>query len=318
MISVIIMNAILIVIAVLLLIAEKFLVTYGECKITVDQDDGKKEILVQGGMPLISYLTEHKINISSSCGGKATCGYCKIKVLNGGGLILPTEEIFMSRQERIMGMRLACQVKVKNNIEIHVPDFLSTIKSMVENHNYNPHQKWKFRVSGQKYNIPVKKQTVFSTEDTKKISEIINMHKDRKGALVPVLQSVNAHFNYLPEPVLKNISVNLKIPLSNVYGVATFYNAFSLVPKGKYVINICTGTACHVKGSFNLISTLETTLGIKMGETTEDMLFTLQSVRCLGCCGIAPVMKINEDIHGFIDRKKSVGLIEKIKKNQMN
>ncbi|MBI4650235.1 NAD(P)H-dependent oxidoreductase subunit E [Candidatus Desantisbacteria bacterium] len=184
---------------------------------------------------------------------------------------------------------------------------------MVENHNYNPHQKWKFRVSGQKYNIPAKKQAVLSNEDTLKTSEIINIYINTKGALIPLLQTTNAHFNYLPEPVLKNISLNLKMPLSNVYGVATFYNAFSLVPKGKYVINICTGTACHVKGSFNLLSTLETTLGIKMGETTEDMLFTLLGVRCLGCCGIAPVMKINEDIHGFVDRKKSVELIEKIK-----
>jgi len=125
--AIFIMNSVLAVIAVILLIAEKYLVTYGECKITVNQNDEKKEIVAAGGGYLLPVLTENKINISSSCGGKATCGYCKVKVLSGGDQLLPTEEIFMSREEKLSNMRLACQVKIKKDIEIFIPDFLYLI-----------------------------------------------------------------------------------------------------------------------------------------------------------------------------------------------
>jgi len=109
------MNAILMVIAVLLVIAEKFLVTYGECKIVINRE---KILAVQGGNSLLSYFVENKIFIPSACGGKATCGYCKVEVLSGAGHILPTEEVFIDRKERTKGMRLACQVKVKNDLEV--------------------------------------------------------------------------------------------------------------------------------------------------------------------------------------------------------
>ena len=123
---VLIISAILLVITILLVIAEKFLVSYGECKITVRKDDEVQEFTVEGGSFLLTDLTSHNIDITSSCGGKATCGYCKVQVLNGGGSILPTEEIFMDRQEKNSGMRLACQVKVKEDMEILIPDYLTT------------------------------------------------------------------------------------------------------------------------------------------------------------------------------------------------
>lgn len=123
MIPIFIMNSILLVMAVLLVIAEKFLVTYGECKITINKE---KILTVNGGNTLLNYFAESKIFIPSACGGKATCGYCKVEVLSGGGQILPTEEVFIPRQDRIKGVRLACQVKVKNDIDVLVsPDLLS-------------------------------------------------------------------------------------------------------------------------------------------------------------------------------------------------
>src|SRR3989338_11687036 len=115
MLSILIMNAILVGIAIILIVAEKFLVTYGECSITINKE---KILQVWGGDNLLNYFAQHKIFIPSACGGKSTCGYCKIEVLSGAGHILPTEEVFISRQEKLRGVRLACQVKVKNDVEV--------------------------------------------------------------------------------------------------------------------------------------------------------------------------------------------------------
>lgn len=141
-----IMNVILLVITVLLAIADKLLVTYGECKIIIHQEDEKREFTVQGGDTLLTYLTAHNIKISSSCGGKASCGYCKIRVLEGGGQILPTEEIFMSREEKQNNMRLACQVKVRNDIDIYIPDFIEIIIGMVKNKTFKTNRKWRITI----------------------------------------------------------------------------------------------------------------------------------------------------------------------------
>lgn len=140
------MNAILIVITVLLSIADRLLVTYGTCTIGVTQGDERREISVQGGDNLLSYLIAHKVEISSSCGGKGSCGYCKVKVLSGGGQILPTEEIFMSRQEKLDNIRLACQAKVKNDMEIFIPDFLTVVRQMVLNKKFDPDKRWRVTI----------------------------------------------------------------------------------------------------------------------------------------------------------------------------
>jgi Na+-transporting NADH:ubiquinone oxidoreductase subunit F len=139
---ILVMNGILIVLTALLLIADKFLVTYGDCKISVKEGDETKEFVVQGGNNLLSALVENKIEISSSCAGRGTCGYCKVRVEKGGGPILPTEEIFMSRREKQENMRLACQVKIKNDIEIVIPDYLVVVREMVINKKFNPNKKW--------------------------------------------------------------------------------------------------------------------------------------------------------------------------------
>jgi len=144
---ILIANLILLVVTILLAIADKLLVTYGECKITISSEDEQKELLVEGGNNLLSYLIANNIEISSSCGGKGSCGYCKVRVTEGGGQILPTEEIFMSRQERNEMMRLACQVKVKNDLVITIPDFLSVVREMVENQKFDPNKRWRVTVT---------------------------------------------------------------------------------------------------------------------------------------------------------------------------
>ncbi len=142
----IIMNLILLVITILLAIADRLLVTYGECTINLNQEDEKKEIKVQGGNSLLTYLTANKVKISSSCGGKGSCGYCKVKVLSGGGQILPTEEIYMSREEKQNNIRLACQVKVKEDIDIYIPDFIETIMEMVKNKTFKTNRRWSITI----------------------------------------------------------------------------------------------------------------------------------------------------------------------------
>jgi len=143
-----------------------------------------------------------------------------------------------------------------------------------------------------------------------KVDTIIERHSSVRGAVMPVLQDITESLRYLPEPVLKYVAQEMGTPLSNVFRIATFYNAFSLKPRGKYVISICTGTACHVKGAADILQNFEDELKVKAGETTEDMHFTLDAVRCIGCCGLAPVLKINEDVHGLLTKKRVPELIE--------
>lgn len=140
------MDIILVTLAILLSIADKFLVSYGECRITVKHGDERDEFIVNGGNSLLSALIENKIEISSSCAGRGTCGYCKIRVIKGGGPMLPTEEIFMSRHEKHENMRLACQVKVKEDLDIVIPDYLLIVKEMVRNKKFDPKKRWVFSI----------------------------------------------------------------------------------------------------------------------------------------------------------------------------
>jgi len=120
----------------------------------------------------------------------------------------------------------------------------------------------------------------------------------QQGELIPLLQSAQEHFGYIPRRAIKYISGVTSIPESTIYGVITFYSQFRLKPMGKHQIRICAGTACHVAGATNLIETVQDELGIEVGGTTEDGLFTLFTVACLGCCSLAPVMMIDEETHG--------------------
>jgi len=126
--------------------------------------------------------------------------------------------------------------------------------------------------------------------------------------LIMMLQAIQRRYNYLPGPALNYLATKIKVPLSRIYGVATFYSTFSLEPRGRNIISICLGTACHVRGGERVREQITETLGINDGQTTEDMRYTLESVRCIGCCSLGPVVKINEDMHGRIatDKVKKV------------
>ena len=141
---VIIMVVILLVITVLLAIADKLLVSYGDCKVTVTKEDEQKDFTVQGGGTLLSALVENGMSIPAACAGRGSCGYCKVNVSSGGGDILPTEEVFISKEEARQGARLSCQVKVKEDLTIHVPDLLTTVKNMVRNGTFDTKLKWRF------------------------------------------------------------------------------------------------------------------------------------------------------------------------------
>jgi NADH:ubiquinone oxidoreductase subunit E len=121
-----------------------------------------------------------------------------------------------------------------------------------------------------------------------------------KENLIMILQAIQRRYNYLPQSALSYLSQKMDVPLSQIYGVGTFYSTFSLEPRGRNIISICLGTACHVRGGERVKETIEDTLKIQDGQTTEDKKFTLESVRCIGCCSLGPVVKINEDIHGRI------------------
>ncbi|HHV59750.1 MAG TPA: NADH-quinone oxidoreductase subunit NuoE [Clostridiaceae bacterium] len=146
-----------------------------------------------------------------------------------------------------------------------------------------------------------------------KLDEIINKHRNEKGALIPVLHEAQELFGYLPMEVQKKISEGLNVPLTEIYGVITFYTQFSLQPKGKYKIQVCLGTACYVKGSGQILDKLKEKLGINVGEVTGDGKFSLEACRCVGACGLAPVVMINEDVYGRLTVDDVEDIINKYK-----
>lgn len=129
------------------------------------------------------------------------------------------------------------------------------------------------------------------------IQTSIEETKGQEGALIPVLQQAQGMIGYLPVPVMQTIARDMKVSLSTVYGVTTFYSFFTMVPRGKYVVSVCMGTCCYVRGGERIMNTLQKELGIDPGETTKDGRFSLEMVRCLGCCGLAPVVAIEDKIY---------------------
>ena len=147
--------------------------------------------------------------------------------------------------------------------------------------------------------------------DEKKVEGIISKHKGLSSALIGILLDVQEEFNYLPRDAILKIAERLKIPPSQVVGLATFFKSFSLVPRGKHPVRVCMGTACHVQGAKRIIQKIERDLNVKSGETTEDRNFDLDEVNCMGCCGLAPVVTVGNDLYG----KLSLAKIPKILKN---
>lgn len=148
-------------------------------------------------------------------------------------------------------------------------------------------------------------------EQEARLREVIEAHKGQPGATMPVLQAAQEIFGYLPEEVQIMIAEGLDIPLSEVYGVVSFYAQFALNPKGTYQISVCLGTACYVKGSGDVYAKLQEKLGIGSGECTADGEFSLEACRCIGACGLAPVMTINEDVYGRLVPDDIEGILAK-------
>jgi NADH:ubiquinone oxidoreductase subunit E len=132
------------------------------------------------------------------------------------------------------------------------------------------------------------------------VKEVLERYNYNSARMIEILQDLQDIYGYLPKEVLKEVSRQAEVPLTRVYHVATFFKAFTLKPRGKYTIQVCTGTACHVKGSYRVLERLEDVLGIKPGDTTEDIMFTLETVNCVGCCALGPVVIINGKYYGHV------------------
>lgn len=150
-------------------------------------------------------------------------------------------------------------------------------------------------------------------EKDKKLDEIFAKHKNVKGSLIPILHEAQGIYGYLPVSVQRKIAKKMNIPISEVFGVISFYHHFSLKPKGKFNISVCMGTACYVKGAGPILDALKDQLSIDVGETTEDNEFTLEECRCIGACGLAPVITVNDQVYGRLTKDDVVGIIDHCK-----
>jgi len=144
--------------------------------------------------------------------------------------------------------------------------------------------------------------------DLEKVDEIVEPYLGKSGVMIPILQKLQEEYGYLPRPAMEKAARKLRIPISKMYGVATFYAQFHLAPRGRNIIRVCKGTACHIQGASKISDRISEILGIGTGETTEDLRFTLEEVACIGACALAPVMMINDDPHGRLtpDRIKEI------------
>jgi NADH:ubiquinone oxidoreductase subunit E len=138
----------------------------------------------------------------------------------------------------------------------------------------------------------------FTAEQLSRLDRIIAANKEKPGSLIPVLEQAQAVLEFLPMPILKIIAAGLNLPLSRVYGVVTFYSFFTMAPRGKHTMRVCLGTACYVRGGAAVCDTVKKELGVDEGGTTSDRLFTLETVRCVGACGLGPVIFVDSNVHG--------------------
>ncbi len=148
------------------------------------------------------------------------------------------------------------------------------------------------------------------TVDFSKVKKILKSYENVNGALIPVLQKIQTEYGYLQEPVINYVSESLNISVTEIIGVATFYAQFHLKPRGKHIIKVCCGTACHVKNAMGLSAKVIDKFKINANETTEDKLFTFEEVSCLGACGIAPVVVVDKEVHGTLSPDKLGGILD--------
>ncbi|UCF85303.1 MAG: NAD(P)H-dependent oxidoreductase subunit E [Desulfobacteraceae bacterium] len=151
--------------------------------------------------------------------------------------------------------------------------------------------------------------------DWQQIDAIIESYKTDPEALLMIMQDISDIYNYVPPEVIPVLVESLGVRESLIYGVATFYKTISLEPRGKYIVNVCTGTACHVRGADKIMDAIQEKLKIKEGQTTDDLLFSLEAVRCVGCCASGPVITVNQETHGGLDRSNINKIIERYRKD---
>ena len=148
-------------------------------------------------------------------------------------------------------------------------------------------------------------------DELQKLQRIIDRYRGKPGALIPVLQQAQELFGHLPFEVQSFISEGLRIPLPEVYGVVTFYSQFTMKMKGTHQISVCLGTACYIRGAQDILDEIKKQLGIDVGQTSADGLFTIDATRCIGACGLAPVIKIGKDVYGRLETKQIKGILDK-------
>ncbi len=205
------------------------------------------------------------------------------------------EKLTYSEVEHIEGEPGAFKVRVRKKARSVQADKCTGCGECMEN----------CLVLNQAYLEPLEPEPLdLTTEELGEVNRILAEHEGEDGSIVPILQDINATYNWLPPGAVRRVSEAIEMPLARVLRIATFYNMFSLEPRGEHLIRVCTGTACHVKGGTRILESLELTLGVSSGGTTADNRFTLEAVRCLGCCGLAPVVTINDDVYGSITPDK--------------
>ncbi|MFC2173263.1 complex I 24 kDa subunit family protein [Acidobacteriota bacterium] len=149
--------------------------------------------------------------------------------------------------------------------------------------------------------------------DTERIDRIVDKHQGEASSLIQVLLEIQSEYHWLPKAALQRVGEKLQVPMSRIQHIATFYKAFSLVPKGRHGVHICMGTACHVRGATRVLDTVQDLTGIAPGETDLDLKFSLETVNCIGCCALGPVMEIDGKIHGKISTADTADILEQYK-----
>ncbi len=231
------------------------------------------------------------------------CAMCTLapRMVDCGGH-LNIEKLTYSEIESIEGSAGNFKVRVRKKARFVDPDKCTGCGECVE------HCLVKNIVYLEAPDVP---KVELEADDRIKVDQIISRYEGGRESLVPILQGISNEFNWLPPDMLMYVAEVKQIPIEHILRIATFYKAFSLKPRGEHIVTVCMGTACHVKGAPRILERFERELGIKTGETTSDMRFTLEAVRCIGCCGLSPVVTVGDDLYGKLSPAKAAKILDK-------